>query len=383
MMSLWLMRAKICNIPVPFDPRLISTVAPAVARAAVESGVSRISIDNWQTYERDLGAALNPSLDIFSILYDSLRNKKRRVIFAEGEEEKIIKVAAYLRDGGYVAPILVGDAKKIEATMDAIGLSNREGITVANAALSDKNDVYIEHMYNKTQRFGMLRRDVVREVKNDRNVFASCMLDCGDGDALVTGLTRRYTDSLKAVRSLIRSKGVLFGFSIVISGGRTVFIADTSVHCELDATTMADIAISLSAKVARMGHKPRVAFLSYANFGNAKHNRGRIRGAMEILESRKVTFEYDGEMTAEVALNRSAMSAYPFAKLTDAANILIMPNLDAANISYKLIRELGGSTVFGPVLVGAEKSVQITTMNASVTDIQNLAVWAAADVGSE
>lgn len=368
-------------IPVPFDPRLISTVAPAVAKAAIDSGVSRIEIPNWITYQHALNSSFNPTLNVFGMLYESLRKSPKRVVFAEGEEEKIIKVAVTLRDGGYIHPILVGDAKKIEARMDAIGISNRDGIAIANAAISDKNEEYIEYMYAKNQRFGRLKRDCAREVKTDRNTFASCLLASGGADAMITGLTRGYIDSLRAVRQIIRSTGVLFGFSMVVARERTIFIADTSVNLEMTSEAMAEIAVSLSDKVRKLGQQPRVAFISYSNFGNPrdKASRNKIRGAVEILNSRKVDFEYDGEMAVDTALNKNMLGLYPFCKLTDAANILIMPNVHSANISYKILKEISGTTVFGPLLVGAEKSVQIINLNASISDIQNLVVWAAVD----
>jgi malate dehydrogenase (oxaloacetate-decarboxylating)(NADP+) len=369
-------------IPTPFDARLIAVVPLAVAKAAVASGVARKPIKDWDAYKKQLQARRDPSMNSLSMIFDQLERKPKKVIFAEGEQPEIIRVAAMWRDSGYGKPILIGKEKRILENMKEANVSP-EGIEIFNASISDENSKFTDYLYKKLQRDGVLRSDCSRMIKNDRNIFAASMLACGHGDALVTGLTRGYRQSLTDVWKVIKNKKdkIVLGISMVISKGKTIFISDTACSELSSSEHLADIAIQTAKKVRDMGYEPRVAFLSFSNFGSAlKTESSRIKHAVEILDSQKVDFEYDGEMTADVALNMDKMARYPFCRLTAPANILICPGLHSASIATKLLEEVGNCTVIGPIMDGFEKSVQIVTMNSSISDILNLAAIAA--VGS-
>ena len=370
-------------IPTPFDPRLIYTIPPAVAQAAMETGVARKPLKSIEKYRKDLKARLNPTANSMNLIFEKVQENPRTVVFAEGEEEQVVSAAFQWRDNGYGEAILVGRKEQIHAVVGKLGHTDFEKIKIFNAALTTENDKYIDYIYGMLHRKGLLRRDCVRMVKNDRNVFAAAMLACGEADAMVTGVTRAYHKTLNNVMSVIQpSKGKrIFGVSIVISRDkRTVFISDTSVDTSPSAEDLAEIAIQTAEVARKFGQVPRVALISFANFGSPIHKHTeRIREAVKILDSKKVDFEYEGEMSVSVALSAQMMKLYPFCRLSGPANILIMPSLHAANISYKLLQELGGGTVIGPILCGLSKPVQIATMNSSVSDILNLTAIAAAD----
>ncbi|MCU7612622.1 NADP-dependent malic enzyme [Anaplasma capra] len=362
-------------IPTPFDPRLLSVVSPAVAKAAMDSGVAREKIEDWGRYTMELNSRVSPTSNILNLMYGSVKSTQQRVIFPEGEEIRVIKAALQWYGQGYGTPVLVGRADKIKEGLDRIGVDSLEGITIANAAISSRNDVYIDYLYGRLQRMGRLHRSCVRDVKTDRNVFAACMLACGDGDTLVTGITRGYSESLSDIRKVIDTRGEVFGLSIIVMEERTLFIADTAINESPTSQQLADIAIKAAAIARRMGHEPRVAFLSFSNFGShSQQESERIRECMSVVASRSVDFEYDGEMSVDVALKPESLSLYPFCKLSKPANVLIMPSLYSASISSKLLQEVGRVTVVGPILVGMEKPVQIVQMTASVSEILNLAV---------
>ncbi|MFV9878211.1 MAG: NADP-dependent malic enzyme [Anaplasma ovis] len=364
-------------IPTPFDPRLLSVVSPAVAKAAINSGVARRKIDDWDRYALELNSRISPTSNILNLMYGSVKSSPQRVIFPEGEEVRVIKAALQWHGQGYGTPILVGRVDKIKESLDLIGVDSLKDITIANAAISSRNDVYIDYLYSRLQRMGRLHRSCVRDVKTDRNVFAACMLACGDGDTLVTGITRGYSESLSDIRKVIDARGEVFGLSVVVMEERTLFIADTAINELPTAQQLADIAIKSAAAARRMGHEPRVAFVSFSNFGShSQKESDRVRQCMDIVASRNVDFEYDGEMSVDVALKPESLSLYPFCKLSKPANVLIMPSLYSASISSKLLREVGGTTVVGPILMGMEKPVQIVQMTASVSEILNLAVLA-------
>ncbi|MFV9875957.1 MAG: NADP-dependent malic enzyme [Rickettsiales endosymbiont of Dermacentor nuttalli] len=374
-------------IPVPFDTRLITTVPPAVAKAAMDSGVAKLPIQDVLAYKRELGARLNPTANSMNMIYDRVSENKKKIIFAEGEEEQIIRTALLWRDNGYGTPILIGRERRIrEALVNIAANISLEGIEIKNAANCDKVNYYTDFMYKKLQRKGYLHRDCIRLVKNDRNIFAACMLACGDGDALITGLTRGYTTSLEDVSKIIstKSKSMVFAISIMVAQGRTIFISDTSVNEIPTAGELAHIAIETAAMARRMGYEPRVALLSFSNFGNPLKERAkRVRDAVEILDKMDLDFEYDGEMSVDIALNPELLKLYPFSRLTKPANILIMPALHSANISSKLLQELGGGSVLGPILTGLEYPVQIIPMGSTVSEILNLAAFAAIDAINE
>jgi malate dehydrogenase (oxaloacetate-decarboxylating)(NADP+) len=372
-------------IPVPFDPRLISMVPAAVAKAAMESGVAQKPIEDLAAYKRELAARLNPTANTMNLLFDKVRSNPKNIIFSEGEEEKIIRAAAHWRDQGYGIPKLVGREDKVLAQMLALGV-DPEGIEICNAANNQRVDEYAEFLYGRLQRKGYLKRDCIRLVKTDRNIFASCMLELGDGDAMLTGLTRGYYDSLKDVFHVIGSESgkLAFGLSIMLVKGRTVFIADTTVNELPTPEQLADIAIAAAKEARNLGHEPRVAMVSYSTFGSVRRKRSEdMKAVVDILDKRNVDFEYDGEMAADIALNEELLNLYPFSRLSAPANILIMPALHSAHIAYKLLQELGGVTSIGPMLVGLERPVQVLRSTASVSEILNLAALAAMQASAD
>lgn len=372
-------------IPTPFDARLIQVVPIAVAKAAVETGVARKPIKDWDAYRKQLQARRDPTVNSLEVIFKKLESSPKKVIFAEGEQPEIIRVAAMWRDSGYGKPILIGKEKIILANMKEANVS-ADGIEIYNASISDENSKFTDYLYKKLQREGVLRSDCARMVRNDRNIFAASMLACGHGDALVTGLTRGYRKSLTDIWKVIKNKKdkILLGVSMVISKGKTIFIADTACSELSSSEHLVNIAIQTAAKVRGMGYEPRVAFLSFSNFGSAlKTESSRIKHAVELLDNMRVNFEYDGEMTADVALNMDKMSRYPFCRLTAPANILICPGLHSASIATKLLEEIGNCSVIGPILDGFEKSVQIVTMRSSINDILNMAAIAAVGASSK
>ena len=370
-------------VPVPFDPRLISSVPPAVAQAAMDSGVARKMITNMDAYKRELSARLDPTSACLQNIYDAVTASPKRVVFAEGEEEKSIRAAIAFKNGGLGTPILVGRESAIQETAEKLGLTAAvEGIQIHNARVSTRNKEYADLLYKRMQRKGQLYRDVQRMVHQDRNVFAALMVALGDADAMVSGLTRNYHSTYEEVSRVIGPKPgeLVFGLTLLVSHGRTVFVADTTVHETPTPQQLADIAVQAAAKVRQLGQEPRVALLSYSNFGNPASNKAeRVREAVALLEQRNVNFEYDGEMAVDVALDPELLKLYPFTRLSGPANVLVMPGLYAANIASKLIAKMGGTTTIGPILTGSSQPVQITTMDATVSDIVNMAVLACHD----
>jgi malate dehydrogenase (oxaloacetate-decarboxylating)(NADP+) len=370
-------------IPAPFDPRLIWAVPSAVAQAAMDSGVARKPILDMAAYKRSLRARLDPTAAQLELIFEKVQREPKRVVFAEGEEEMTIRAALIYADSGYGTPVLVGREERINATMAAMGLSSRGALEIHNARLSTSNQRYTDFLYGRQQRRGMLYRDCQRMVNLDRNVFAACMVACGDADAMVTGVTRNSFDVLDEVTRVIEMKQgcEMFGLTVLLARQRAVLLADTLVHENPTSAQLADIAVEAAAKARELGLEPRVALLSYSNFGNPMGEGGeRIREVVALLDGRGVDFEYDGEMSADVALDASLMRRlYPFCRLSGAANILIMPELHSANISAKLLAHLGGGTVIGPLLMGLARPVQIVNIGATVSDLVNLAALAAHD----
>ncbi len=369
-------------MPVPFDPRLISVVPAAVAKAAMDSGVARKPIADMKAYRRQLSTRRDPTAAMLDLIYEEVRNNPpRRVVFAEGEEEKVIRAAIAFLNSGYGKPVLVGRSERIEATMKAIGLNRIADVEIHNARLSQNNKRYTDFLHQRLGREGFLWRDCQRMVNQDRNVFAALMVACGEAEAMVTGVTRHYHNALKSIERVLspeRSQRVM-GLSILLARGRTVFIADTTVHERPTPAELADIAMQTATQARAMGHEPRVAMLSFANFGGpAIAGFTRVREAVAELERRKPDFEFDGDMSAEVALDHRLMkSLYPFCRLSGPANVLIMPGLYSASISTQLLQQLGGGTVIGPILCGLERPAQIVQLGASVGDLVNMAVLAA------
>ena len=370
-------------IPAPFDPRLISTVSPAVAKAAMESGVARHQIEDFDAYASELSARLDPIIGLMQGVFDQVRQNPKRVVFTEGEEETMIRAAHSFCSNGLGKAILIGREAEVEKTLLSTGLELHEDVTVLNARLSERNVDYASYVYQRQQREGLLFRDCQRLVNTDRNVFGACMVALGDADALVTGLTRKYSVALQNVRLAINDRPGHrpIGVSMALCGNRRVFIADTSILEMPNHLELADIAEEAAGVARRLGHTPRVAFLSYSTFGHPKGERvANSRNAVAELDRRGVDFEYDGEMTADIALSKKAMASYPFCRLSGPANVLVMPAAHSASISTKMLQELGGVTVIGPLLVGLEYPVQIAPRVATVAELTNLAAIAAYDI---
>ncbi len=369
-------------IPTPFDPRLITAVPAAIAKAAVESGVARKPIIDLERYRQELRSRLDPTASRMQLIVDRVKAHPKRVVFAEGEEEKAISAALAWRNSGLGRPILIGREEHIAETLKGMGKASLDGIDIQNARLSPHNRTYAELLYERNQRDGLLFRDCQRLVNLDRNVFGACMVACGHADAMVTGLTRRYNTVIKDIRLVVSPlpRRRVLGVTIIIARGRTVFIADTTVHELPEPEVAADIATQTAEVARNMGFVPRVAFLSFATFGNPTVSKAaRVRDAVKVLDERQVDFEYDGEMSADVALDPELMALYPFCRLRGPANVLIMPALHTAHIAAKLLQQLGGGTVIGPLLIGLEKPIQIVPMNATVSDMINVAALAAHD----
>jgi malate dehydrogenase (oxaloacetate-decarboxylating)(NADP+) len=369
-------------IPNAFDPRLISRVSPAVAKAAMDSGVARKPLADLHRYARDLANRLDATMGALEAIAESVRQNPKRVVFAEGEEEKVIRAAIAFRNAGYGTPVLVGREDRIAAVANAIGIPLPDGIEIQNARLSDSTRRYAEFLYEKRQRDGFLQRDCQRLVNQDRNVFAACMVATGDADAVVTGTTRSYSAALEGISMAIDPVPgrVAFGVSIIISRqAGTVLVADTAIHERPDAATLAGIARGSAAAARRLGMEPRVAFLSFSTFGDPRGTiPGSIREAVKLLTERGADFEFDGEMAADVALDPALRATlYPFCRLTGPANVLIMPGIHAAHILTRAVPQLTSSTVIGPLLTGLSHSAQIVPMQAGVNQIVDVACLAA------
>jgi len=369
-------------IPAPFDPRLMENVSAAVAKAAMDSGVATKPILDMAAYRQTLRGRLNPTTAVLSLAYEGARAQPKRVIFAEGEEEVVLRAAIAFRDGGYGTPVLVG-RDDVHDRLKALGVSDPESFELHNSRHSPLVPAMVDFLYKRLQRRGYLRRDCERMVNQDRNIFGSLLLQLGEGDAMITGITRPYSQNMREIRRVIDvgDGRTAFGVHLLVGQSHTVFIADTTVNERPNAQELADIAEQTAHVARRMGHEPRVAFLSYSNFGNPKGAfLENIREAVKVLDSRQVSFEYEGEMTPDVALNPRQLANYPFARLSGPANVLIMPGLQSAHISAKLLRELGGDSVIGPMLVGMEKPVQVAPMTSTASELVTLAVLAAGGV---
>ena len=372
-------------IPAPFDPRLIRDIPPAVAKAALESGVARMPIVDEDAYKNRLSARLDPAAAVMQPIYQKAKRLMKKVVFAEGEEEKVIRAALDFRELGLGIPVLVGRKENIEKSLSEIGQQLHSGIEIVNAEISDKSDEYTNYLYSRLQRRGVLARDCLRMVNNDRNIFSACMVSMGDADAMVTGVTRNYSLALEDIRKVIdpAENKRMVGISVIISENKTVLVGDTNVHDMPSAEEIADITQAGADLARKLGLDPHAALLAYSSFGYPEGERSTfMREAVDILDKRSVDFDYDGEMAADVALNPEAMKLYPFCRLTEPANVLIMPAIHSASISTKLLQELGGATLVGPLLVGLSKPVQIAPTGCTVSELVNLATIAACDLGN-
>ena len=369
-------------IPSPFDPRLMEIVPAAVAKAAMDTGVAQRPIADLDAYRTSLRARLNPTTSVLTLAYEAARNNPKRVVFAEGEEETVLRAAIQFRDGGYGIPVLVG-REGLHDKLRTMGVADAESFEVHNSVNSPHVPAMVDMLYERLQRRGYLRRDVERMVNRDRNIFGSLLLKMGLGDAMITGTTRTYSQSMREIRRVIdHAEGKTpFGIHVLVDQHHTIFMADTTVNERPSAEMLADIAERTAQVARRMGHEPRVAFLSYSTFGNPEGSwLENIREAVAILDRRQPAFEYEGEMAPDVALNAKVMKNYPFCRLSGPANVLVMPGLQSANLSAKLLRELGGGAVIGPMLVGMENPVQVATMASTASDLVTLAVLAAGGI---
>ncbi|WP_395392759.1 NADP-dependent malic enzyme [Novosphingobium sp. BL-8A] len=370
-------------IPAPFDPRLMEVVSMAVAKAAMDSGVAGRPIEDFEAYRDQLKARLNPTTSVLTRVYEQVRANPKRMIFAEADNEVVLRAAIQYRDFGYGEPILVGRTQVILDKMAELGVPDPESFHIENSMVSDHVGPMVEMVYERLKRRGFLQRDVQRMVNTDRNIFASGLLKLGVGDALITGMTRPFAQTIKEVRRVLDpAEGKLaFGIHMLVGKNHTVFMADTTINERPTAEQLAVIAKETAAVARRLGHEPRVAFLSYSTFGNPSGKwLEQTREAIHILDEEQVDFEYEGEMAPDAALNPKIMKLYPFSRLSAPANVLIMPGLQSANISAKLLKEIGGTTSIGPMLIGAEKPVQIVPMTAIAPDVLTLAVLAAAGI---
>ena len=371
-------------IPAPFDPRLMEVVSSAVAKAAMDSGVAQKPIEDFDAYRHSLKARLNPTTSVLTQVYERVKANPKRVIFAEAENEIVLRAAVQYRDFGYGEPVLVGRTQAVLDKMAELGVADPESYEIHNSATSPHVAAMVPMLYERLQRRGFLERDVQRMVNQDRNIFASALLKLGVGDALITGLTRTFAQTMKEVREVLEPKPgeVPFGIHLMIAKNSTVFMADTTVNERPSARDLAVIAKETAAVARRLGHEPRVAFLSFSTFGNPSGKwLDPIREAIAILDAEgDVGFEYEGELAPDAALNPNVMKNYPFSRLSAPANVLVMPGLQSANLSAKLLRELAGNATIGPMLIGMEKPVQIAPMTAIAPDVLTLAVLAAAGI---
>ena len=366
-------------IPSTFDPRLISVIPVAVAKAAMDSGVARKNIENFETYKEQLKQRLDPSVTIMQGI--NTQKIKKRIVFADGEDENTLKAAIAFKNTGLGIPILVAKKENIKQRLKEIGYSENLDIEITNSTDKEKREKYVNFLFKKMQREqGLLERDCDRMVRNDRVVWASCMVSCGDADGAVTGNTRRYGSSLEKITKVVdaRPGEIMFGLNMIVNKGKTVFVGDTSVHEYPSSEQLAEIAIS-SARVVRLfGFDPKVAFVSHSTFGQPLTSRTKhIKNAVDILKEKNVDFKFDGDMQPDVALNDQYKELYPFSEIVGSANILIMPGQHSAAISYKMMRELGGAKVIGPLLIGLGQPIEIAPLRSSTSDILNLASVAA------
>jgi malate dehydrogenase (oxaloacetate-decarboxylating)(NADP+) len=370
-------------IPAPFDPRLMEVVPAAVAQAAMDSGVAQARIEDMDGYRTALKSRLNPTTSVLTLAYEAARENPRRVLFAEGDEEVVMRAAIAVREGGYGIPVLVG-RDDVHDRLRTLGVDRPEDFEVINSRTYPRVPEMVEFLYGRLHRRGYLQREIERMVNQDRNTFASLLMALGEADAMISGVTRPYAQTLRQIGRVLDPKpgATPFGIHILVGRSHTTFMADTTVTERPNSEQLAEIAIETAAVARRMGHEPRVAFLSYSTFGNPEGSfLDNLRGAVRLLDQRDdLDFEYEGEMAPDVALNEGLQRIYPFSRLTGPANVLIMPGLQSANLSAKLLKELGGDSVIGPMLVGTAHPVQIAPMTATASDLVTLAVLAAGGI---
>ncbi len=372
-------------IPSTFDPRLISVIPVAVAKAAIKTGVARKKIENFNLYSDQLKQRLDPSVTILQGINNKIKKNQKTVVFADGEDENTLKAAIAFKNSGLGTPIIVAKENVVKQRLKEIGYGNNLDIKIINSTNKKMREKYVKFLFEKMHRDqGLLERDCDRLIRNDRVIWSSCMVECGDADAMVTGNTRRYSQSLEKIKKVIppREGEIMFGLNMVVSKGKTVFIGDTSVNEYPSSEELAQIAISAARVVRLFGFDPKVAFLSHSTFGQPITSRTKhIRDAVEILKNKKVDFKFDGDMQPDVALDGEYSDLYPFSKIVGNANILIMPGQHSAAISYKIMKTLGGAKVIGPLLIGLAQPIEIAPLRSSTSEILNLASVAAYSAG--
>ena len=368
-------------IPSTFDPRLISVIPAAVAKAAMDSGVARKPINDFELYKDQLKQRLDPTVTIMQGINSYIKKNQKRIVFADGEDTNTLKAAIAFKNSKLGIPILIGKKEKVKEQIKKIGYDENFDIEIVNSKDTEKREKYVQYLFKKLQREqGMLEWDCDRLVRNDRVVWASCMVACGDADGAVTGNTRRFGASLEKIKQVVspRTGEIMFGLNLVVHKGKTIFVADTSVHEYPTSEQMSEIAISAARVVRLFGFDPKVAFVSHSTFGQPVTSRTKhIRKAVDILKEKKVDFEFDGDMQPDVALNKDYKSLYPFSKIVGNANILIMPGQHSAAISYKMMKELGDTKVIGPLLIGLGLPIEIAPLRTSTSELINLASIAA------
>jgi len=368
-------------IPSTFDPRLISIIPTAVAKAAMDSGVARKPIKDFEIYKEQLKQRLNPSVTIMQGINSYIKKNQKRIVFADGEDENTLKAAIAFKNSKLGIPVLVGKKEKIKERIKEIGYNENFDIEIVNSQDSEKRERYVSFLFKKMQREqGLLERDCDRLVRNDRVIWASCMVACGDADGAITGNTRRFGASFEKVTQVIdaRPGEIMFGLNMVVAKGKTIFVGDTSVNEYPSSEELAEIAISAARVVKMFGFIPKVAFVSHSTFGQPLTSRTKhIKKAVEILKSKNVNFDFDGDMQPDVALNDEYKELYPFSSIVGNANILIMPGQHSAAISYKMMKSLGETKVIGPLLIGLGQPIEIAPLRSSTSEIINLASVAA------
>ena len=372
-------------IPSTFDPRLMSVIPVAVAKAAIKTGVARKKIENLDSYTEQLKQRLDPSVTIMQGINNQIKKNQKRVVFADGEDEDTLKAAIAFKKGGLGIPLIIAKEEIVKKKLKEIGYSENLNIEIINSKNKSLKDKYVKFLFEKLHRKeGLLERDCDKLVRNDRVIWASCMVECGDADAMVTGNTRRYSSSLKKVVKVVdaRPGEIMFGLNMIINKGKTVFLADTTVHEYPSSKQMAEIAISAARVVRLFGFDPKVAFLSHSTFGQPITSRTKhIRDAVDILKSMNVNFKFDGDMQPDVALSEEYKDLYPFSEIVGKANVLVMPGQHSAAIAYKIMKTLGGAKVIGPLLIGLGRAIEIVPLRSSTSEILNLASVAAYSAG--
>ena len=373
-------------IPTPFDPRLIFRIPPAVAKAGMQTGAARRPIIDLPNYELSLKSRMDPTASILQGMHVRARSNQATMIFAEGDDPRVLRAAVTYQRSGLGKSLVVGRDEDVRSKLKDLGLADAiTELEVVNAAKTEHLEVYKDFLYDRLKRKGFDPADVHRIASRDRHVFAALMLAHGHGDGLVTGVTRKSATVLDRINHVFdaNAENGVTGITALIHKGRIILISDTLVQEWPNEKDLADIAENAAGVARQLGLEPRVAFVSFSTFGHPVSERAeKMYLAPAELDARAVNFEYEGEMTVDVALNMKAMEAYPFCRLTGPANILVVPARHSASISVKLMQEMAGAIVIGPILTGIDKSIQICSTASNATDILNMAVLASCKVGT-